>query len=258
MVDRTIKAELPPDDQKPETNEIFTRPGLFGRSTSDQGFKANTSRSPVAKRRFSAGADIVSISKENSVNYFCPDAPHIQSPGKTKEKQSKGDETTGYTEKTKSGIEVPCIQTASDQNEKSPRGTKYLAVSSYAGEESGVVSPQYGEEVEVLEKRSETQGKEILIAMSERTIMGESDMEFHVQKQERVLISQFNYYSAHKISQQIIVYLKRYEDLCVELLWTISLSFPILNFMVLFSVDKLCLVTMGRIKSMSKHEIKRA
>lgn len=193
MVHRTIKAKLPPDDQKPKTNEIFTRPGLFGRSTSDQGFKANTSRSPVlaqvAKRRFSVGADIANISKEKSVNYFCPDAPHIQSPGKTKEKQSKGDETTGYTEKTKSGIEAPCIQTASDQNKKSPRGTKYLAVSSYAGEESGVVSPQYGEEVEVLEKRSETQGKEILIAMSERTIVGESEMEFHVQKQERVFIS---------------------------------------------------------------------
>ena len=193
MVHRTIKAKLPPDDQKPKTNEIFTRPGLFGRSTSDQGFKANTSRSPVlaqvAKRRFSVGADIANISKEKSVNYFCPDAPHIQSPGKTKEKQSKGDETTGYTEKTKSGIEAPCIQTASDQNKKSPRGTKYLAVSSYAGEESGVVSPQYGEEVEVMEKRSETQGKEILIAMPERTIVGESEMEFHVQKQERVFIS---------------------------------------------------------------------
>ncbi|CAH3015472.1 unnamed protein product [Porites evermanni] len=55
MVHRTIKAELPPDHQKPKTNEIFTRPGLLGRSTSDQGSKANTSRSPVltqvAKRR---------------------------------------------------------------------------------------------------------------------------------------------------------------------------------------------------------------
>lgn len=47
-----------------------------------------------------------------------------------------------------------------------------MSVWSYAGEESGVVSPQYGEEVEVLENRSETQGNEILIAMSERTIVG--------------------------------------------------------------------------------------
>lgn len=192
MVHRTIKAELPPDHQKPKTNEIFTRPGLLGGSTSDQGFKANTSRSSVltqvAKRRFSVGADIANISKENSINYFCADTPHIQSPGKTKEKQSKGDETTGYTEKNKSGIEGPCIQRASDQNEKSFRGTKYLSGSSYAGEESVVVSPQYGE-VEVLENRSETQGNEILIAMSERTIVGAIEMELHVQKQQKVFIS---------------------------------------------------------------------
>lgn len=193
MVHRTIKAELPPDHQKPKTKEIFTRSGLSGRSTSDQGFKANTSRSPiltqVANRRFSVGADVANISKENSVNYFCADTTHIQSPGNTKEKQSKGDETTGYTEKNKSGIERPCIQTASDQNEKSFRETKYLSVSSYAGEESGVVSPQYGEEVEVLENRSETQGNEILIEMSERTIVGAIEMELHVKKQQKVFIS---------------------------------------------------------------------
>ena len=82
------------------------------------------------------------------------DAPRIQSPSETKENHSRGEDATEDTEETISGIEEPCIQMKSAQSENSPRGTKYLAISSYVAEESGEVSLQSGEEVEVFEKRS--------------------------------------------------------------------------------------------------------
>ena len=82
------------------------------------------------------------------------DAPRIQPPSETKENHSRGEDTTGDTAETITGIEEPCIQMKSAQSENSPRGTKYLAISSYVAEESGEVSLQSGEEVEVFEKRS--------------------------------------------------------------------------------------------------------
>ena len=77
-----------------------------------------------------------------------------QPPGETKESHSRGEDTTGDTEETITGIEEACIQLKSAQSENSPKRTKYLAISSYVAEESGEVSLQSGEEVEVFEKRS--------------------------------------------------------------------------------------------------------
>ena len=150
------------------------------------------------------------------------DAPRIQPPSETKENHSRGEDTTGDTEETIPGIEEPCIQMESAQSENSPRGTKYLAISSYVAEESGEVSLQPGEEVVVFEKRSSgwwyvkkemeegwaprtflepvqvlgskspetldlSQCKEILDGIWEGTIVRESEMGFQVQEKQKVL-----------------------------------------------------------------------
>ena len=140
-----------------------------------------------------------------------------QPPGETKESHSRGEDTTGDTEETITGIEEACIQLKSAQSENSPRGTKYLAISSYVAEESGEVSLQSGEEVEVFEKRSSgwwyvkkemeegwaprtfLEPVQVLRSKSAETldlaqcketkgtIMRESEMGFQVQEKQRVL-----------------------------------------------------------------------
>ena len=162
------------------------------------------------------------------------DATRIQPPSVTKENHSRGEDTTGDTEETISGIEEPCIQTKSAQSENSPRGTKYLAISSYVAVERGEVSLQSGEEVEVLEKLSSgwwyvkkeieegwaprtflkpvqvfrskspetldlSQSKETLDGISEKKIVRESEMGFHLQEKQKVyFISLVNYVLLHK------------------------------------------------------------
>ena len=208
------------------------RPGLFGRTISEPGIRANTTRVPVlTKSKFSVGVAIAEMFKENS-NFILnmtqaehsqsADAPRIQPPSETKENHSRGEDTTGDTKETISGIEEPCIQMKSAQSENSPRGTKYLAISSYVAEESGEVSLQPGEEVVVCEKRSSgwwyvkkemeegwaprtflepvqaleskspetldlSQSKEILDGIWEGTIVRESEMGFQVQEKQKVL-----------------------------------------------------------------------
>ena len=206
------------------------RPGLFGRTISEPGIRVNTTRVPVLKhRQFSVGVGIAEMFKEN-LNFISnmTQAEHSQSvdgpqpPNETKENHSRGEDTTGDTEETISGIEEPCIQMKSAQSENSPRGTKYLAISSYVAEDSGEVSLQLGEEVEVFEKRSSgwwyvkkemeegwaprtflepvqvlgskspetldlSQCKEILDGIWEGPVVRESEMGFQVQEKQKVL-----------------------------------------------------------------------
>ena len=208
------------------------RPGLFGRTISEPGIRANTTRAPVlTKRKFSVGVAITEMYKEN-LNFILnmtqaehsqsADAPRIQPPSETKENHSRGEDTSGDTEETISGIEEHCIHMKSAQSENSPRGTKYLAISSYVAEESGEVSLQPGEEVVVFEKLSSgwwyvkkemeegwaprtflepvqvlgskspetldlSQCKEILDGIWEGTIVRESEMGFQVQEKQKVL-----------------------------------------------------------------------
>ena len=229
---RTLpRSPIFPDDLKPKSKSLPRR-GLFGRTTSEPGIKANTTRAQVlTKRQFSVGVGIAEMFKD-SLNFISDiaqaehsqsaHAPHIQPPSETEENHSKGEDTTGDTEETISGIEQPCIQMKSAQSENSPRGTKYLAISSYAGEESGEVSLQSGEKVEVLEKRSsgwwyvkkeieegwapntflkpvqvfrskspetlgQSQSKETLDGISEETIVRENEMGFPVQEKQKVI-----------------------------------------------------------------------
>ena len=241
--DRKNNAELIPDDLKPKSKSL-PRPGLFGRTTSEPGIKAKTTRAPVlTNRQFSVGVGIAEMFKGN-LNFISnmtqaehsqsADAPRIQPPGETKENQSRSEDTTGDTEETISGIEEPCIQMKSAQSENSPRGTKYLAISSYVAVESGEVSLESGEEVEVLEKLSSgwwyvkkeigegwaprtflkpvqvfrskfpetldlSKSKETLDGISEEKIVRESEMGFHVQEKQKVyFISLVNYVLLHK------------------------------------------------------------
>ena len=241
--DRKNNAELFPDDLKPKSKSP-PRSGLFGRTTSEPGIKANTNRTPVlTKRQFSVGVGIAEMFKGN-LNFISnmtqaehsqsADAPRIQPPSETKENHSRGEDTTGDTAETITGIEEPCIQMKSAQSENSPRGKKYLAISSYVAVESGEVSLQSGEEVEVLEKLSSgwwyvkkeigegwapktflkpvqvfrskfpdtldlSQSKETLDGISEEKIVRESEMGFHVQEKQKVyFISYVNYVLLHK------------------------------------------------------------
>ena len=239
--DRKNNAELFPDDLKPKSKSL-PRPGLFGRTTSEPGIRANTTRAPVlTNRQFSVGVGIAEMFKGN-LNFISnmTQAEHSQSvdgpqpPNETKENHSRGEDTTGDTEETISGIEEPCILMKSAQSEISPRGTKYLAISSYVAEESREVSLQLGEEVEVLEKLSSgwwyvkkemeegwaprtflksvqvfrskssetldlSQSKETLDGISEEKIVRESEMGFQVQEKQTVyFISLVNYVILHK------------------------------------------------------------
>ena len=240
--DRKNNAVLSPDDLKPKSKSL-PRPGRFGRLTSEPGIKANTTRAPVlTNRQFSVGVGIAEMFKGN-LNFISnmtqaehsqsADASRIQPPSETKENHSRGKDTTGDTEEIISGIEEPCIQMKSVQSENSPRGTKYLAISSYVAEESREVSLQPGEEVEVFEKLSSgwwyvkkemeegwaprtflkpvqafrskspetldlSKSKETLDGISEEKIVRESEMGFHVQGKQKVyFISLVNYVLLH-------------------------------------------------------------
>ena len=229
---RTLPRSLIFSDDLKSKSKSPPRPGLFGRTISEPGIRANTTRAPVlTKRKFSVGVAITEMYKEN-LNFILnmtqaehsqsADAPRIQPPSETKENHSRGEDTSGDTEETISGIEEHCIHMKSAQSENSPRGTKYLAISSYVAEESGEVSLQPGEEVVVFEKLSSgwwyvkkemeegwaprtflepvqvlgskspetldlSQCKEILDGIWEGTIVRESEMGFQVQEKQKVL-----------------------------------------------------------------------
>ena len=128
-----------------------------------------SSRPDLKRRPFSVCVGIADMVKENLnsiANAY--QTEHSQSTGvpprsslEQNKQQSRSNEisrrseNSGDVEIVETGVEEPCTQRLSTKSGKeSPKRTKYVAISSFVAEQSGEVSLEDGEEVDVLEKKS--------------------------------------------------------------------------------------------------------
>ena len=235
LLGRTNRADLSSEDQKPPSKKIQTRPPLIRRAISDQSGLKETSlvsrKLDLTKRRFSVGVSIVEMFKDNLTSITnMTESEHSQSTGampgpsvENNEKQSKDDKISGDAKKMKCGMEEPFLQMISSQNERSHKGITYVAFSAYVPEDSGEVSLESGELIDVLVKspngwwyvRKENgeagwapgtflepvelspsksapeildlfRGKEILAAISKEVIVGEREIGSPVDEKQKV------------------------------------------------------------------------